>query len=54
MDLLVQSARADLREDFFNIFRKYSELNRSRAELKQLEDNLAARKEWLKEYDKGK
>jgi hypothetical protein len=54
MDLLVQSARADLREDFFTIFRKYSELNRARAELKQFEDNLAARKEWLKAYDGGK
>jgi hypothetical protein len=53
MDLLVQSARTDLREDFFAIFRKYAELNRARAELKQLTDNLAARKEWLKAHDKG-
>jgi hypothetical protein len=51
LDMLVRSRRDDLREDFFAIFRKYSELNRARAELKQLEDNLAARKEWLARYD---
>jgi hypothetical protein len=54
LDQLVQSARDDLREDFFAIFRKYSELNRARAELKQLEENLAARKQWLKNYDSAK
>lgn len=51
LDMLVRSRRDDLREDFFAIFRKYSELNRARAELKRLEDNLAARKEWLERYD---
>jgi hypothetical protein len=51
LDQLVQSSRNDLREDFFAIFRKYAELNRARAELKQLQDNLAARKEWLAKYD---
>lgn len=54
VDQLVQSSRADLREDFFSIFRKYSELNRARAELKQLEENLAARKQWLQNYDSRK
>lgn len=54
LDLLVQSSRDDLREDFFAIFRKYSELNRARAELKQWEDNLAARKQWLKDFEAGK
>ena len=54
MDQLVQSSRADLREDFFAIFRKYAELNRARAELKQLEDNLAARKKWLQDYENRK
>lgn len=52
LDQLVQSSRADLREDFFAIFRKYTELNRARAELKQLNDNLAARRQWLQDYDK--
>lgn len=52
LDQLVQSARNDLREDFFAIFRKYAELNRARAELKQLDDNLAARRQWLQDYDK--
>lgn len=47
LDQVVRSARDDLREDFFAIFRKYAELNRARAEIKALEDNLAARKEWL-------
>lgn len=51
LDLVVQSARKDLREDFFAIFRKYAELNRARAEVKALQDNLAARKEWLAKYD---
>lgn len=51
LDLLVRSSRNDLREDFFSIFRKYDELNRARAELKQLQDNLAARKAWLEKYD---
>ncbi|MCB1077624.1 MAG: hypothetical protein KDM64_07345, partial [Verrucomicrobiae bacterium] len=51
VDQMVQSARGDLREDFFSIFRKYAELNRARAELKVLEENLAARKQWLKEHE---
>lgn len=51
LDQVVRSARDDLREDFFSIFRKYAELNRARAELKSLEDNLAARKQWLKEHE---
>lgn len=51
VDLLVRSERDDLREDFFSLFRKYDELNRARAEVKQLQDNLAARKEWLAKYD---
>ncbi len=51
LDQVVRSARDDLREDFFSIFRKYAELNRARAELKSLEENLAARKQWLKEHE---
>ncbi|MCB1202860.1 MAG: hypothetical protein KDN18_01265 [Verrucomicrobiae bacterium] len=51
VDQLVRSEREDLREDFFSLFRKYDELNRARGELKQLQDNLAARKEWLSKYD---
>ena len=52
LDQLVQSSRNDLREDFFAIFRKYAELNRARSDLKQLNDNLAARRQWLQDYDK--
>lgn len=51
LDQLVQSSRNDLREDFFAIFRKYDELNRARAELKQLQDNLTARRAWLVKYE---
>lgn len=51
LEQLVESARKDLREDFFSIFRKYAELNRARAELKELQNNLAARKAWLESYD---
>jgi len=36
LDQLVQSSRKDLREDFISIFRKYAQLNRARAEPKQL------------------
>jgi len=52
MDELVRSSRDDLREDFFAIFRKYDELNRIRADVKQLQENQAARKAWLEKYDK--
>jgi hypothetical protein len=48
---MIESARVDLRSDFFTMFRKYHELNTARAELKRLEDNLAARKEWLEIHD---
>ena len=51
IEQLVEDSRADLRSDFFTIFRKYSELNRERAEVKALVDNLEARKAWLQEYD---
>ncbi|MCB1232736.1 MAG: hypothetical protein KDN19_21000 [Verrucomicrobiae bacterium] len=51
VEQLVQDSRADLREDFFAIFRKYAELNGERAEIKKLEDNLEARRVWLKDYD---
>jgi hypothetical protein len=54
LDQMVSSARNDLREDFFAIFRKYAELNRARAEVKQLNDNLAARRQWLQDYDSRK
>lgn len=51
-ELLIRDMVADLREDFFTIFRKYSELNKERADLERLEENLAARKAWLAEHDK--
>lgn len=50
-ELYVRSMRADLREDFFSIFRKYAELNKERAALDQMDRSLAARKAWLADYD---
>jgi len=51
-ELLIRDMLGDLREDFFSIFRKYSELNKERADLEKLHVNLAARQAWLKENDK--
>lgn len=51
-ELLIQDMVSDLREDFFSIFRKYTELNKERADLDHLQKNLAARKQWLLENDK--
>lgn len=52
-ELLVRDMVDDLREDFFSIFRKYTELNKERAELERLQINLEARKAWLEENDEG-
>ncbi|MEM9017370.1 MAG: hypothetical protein AAGC68_10170 [Verrucomicrobiota bacterium] len=51
-ELLVQDMISDLRDDFFAIFQDYTELNKERADLERLTENLAARKQWLKENDK--
>lgn len=51
-ELLVRDMVDDLHEDFFSIFRMYSELNRERADLEKLEVNLAARRKWLEENAK--
>ncbi len=51
IDRLMQSSRYDLREDFLAIFRNYAKPNHARAEVEQLRDNLAARKEWLARFD---
>lgn len=50
--LLIEDRVSDMREDFFSIFRKYTELNKERGEIKSLSDNLEARKQWLVDYDK--
>lgn len=50
IDKLVTDAADDLRQDFDTMFGYYSELNGRRAQLKKLEDNLAARKAWMKEH----
>ncbi|MDF1861934.1 MAG: hypothetical protein P1U87_17075 [Verrucomicrobiales bacterium] len=51
-ELLIRDMVSDLREDFFSIFRKYTELNQERAALESLVVNLDARKKWLAENDK--
>ena len=51
-ELLVRDMVTDLREDFFSIFRSYTELNKERADIEKLSVNLAARKKWLEENDK--
>ena len=48
---LLEDAKEDLRDDFFEIFRKYDELNRDRAEIARLQENLAARKKWIEEWE---
>lgn len=42
----------DLRWDFFAIFEHYDQLNKERANVAALKDNLQARKDWLAEHDK--
>lgn len=51
MEQLIHDSVGDMRQDFFAIFQKYSELNRERADIKVLHDNLQARIDWLAEYD---
>ncbi|MFT4548701.1 MAG: hypothetical protein ACI8XO_001184 [Verrucomicrobiales bacterium] len=44
---LLEDTVADIREDFFDIFAKYSELNAQREQLAKLKTNLEARKKWM-------
>lgn len=48
---LLEDAKADLRDDFFEIFRKYDELNQDRGQIAKLQENLAARKKWIADYE---
>ncbi len=50
---LLEDAKDDLRSDFFMIFQKYEELNKLRAQVAQLSENLEARKTWLIDYEAG-
>lgn len=47
LDRLLDDERKDLADDFSSILRKYSELANERTRIKQMEDNLKAREEWL-------
>lgn len=47
IEVLIDDARKDLREDVARLFRSYDQFVRGRAYLESLKENLAARKEWL-------
>jgi chromosome segregation ATPase len=47
IELLIEDARKDLREDVASLFRAYDQFAKGRAHLEDLKKNLAARKEWL-------
>jgi len=49
MENALDDAADDLRRDFDQVFYKYAELNRERAKLAKISQNLAARKKWLSE-----
>lgn len=46
---MLDDARRDLSRDFFEIMRKYSELELERSRLFALKNNLAAREQWLQD-----
>jgi len=48
---LLEDAKNDLRDDFFEIFRKYDELNRDRGQIAALQENLAARRQWIADWE---
>ncbi len=50
IELLLQDARTDLREDVSRLFRSYDQFVRGRTHLEALKQNLAARKEWLEKH----
>jgi len=50
IELLLQDARTDLREDVSRLFRSYDQFVRGRTHLDALKQNLAARKEWLEKH----
>lgn len=47
IELLIEDARKDLRQDVASLFRAYDQFAKGRAYLEGLKENLAARKEWL-------
>jgi chromosome segregation ATPase len=47
IELLIDDARKDLRQDVASLFRAYDQFAKGRAYLEGLKQNLAARKEWL-------
>ena len=47
IEMLIEDARKDLREDVARLFRSYDQFAKGRAYLEGLKENLAQRKEWL-------
>ena len=48
---LLDDTAGDVRDDFFEIFAKYAELNKDRQKIAELKANLEARKKWLADYE---
>lgn len=45
---MIDDARRDIADDFREIFRKYGDLDKERTRIRELQNNLKAREEWLK------
>jgi hypothetical protein len=50
---LLDDTGDDVRDDFYSIFTKYSELNQEREQVAKLQANLEARKKWMAEHASG-
>jgi hypothetical protein len=48
IEQMIRDSSRDLQQDFQEIFRKYYELDKERTRIRGMEQNLAAREEWLK------
>lgn len=48
LEKMINDSAQDVSRDFWDIFRKYDDLDKERTRLRALEQNLKAREEWLK------
>ena len=48
IEKMLDDARGDLSRDFWDILKKFSELDKERTKIYELKENLKAREEWLK------
>ncbi|QQL45265.1 hypothetical protein [Sulfuriroseicoccus oceanibius] len=51
LELLIHEVAEDIDRDMDELFRKYDELKQRRAQIRNIEANLDARKQWLENYD---